>query len=65
MDKNTRALLKISSSMDMVSNDYQMVIPMRVNIMKANPMVTVCMYGKMERLTKERLFEESVKDWEL
>ena len=49
----------------MVNKNFQMEIPMKVNIVKANLTVMVYMYGKMELLTKELLWEESVKAWEL
>ena len=49
----------------MVNKNFQMEIPMKVNIVKANLTVMVYMYGKMELLTKELLWEESVKAWGL
>lgn len=39
----------------MVKKNCQMVIPMKVNIVKVSLMVMVFMYGKAEQLTKEHL----------
>ena len=39
----------------MVNKNFQMEIPMKVNIVKANLTVMVYTYGKMELLTKELL----------
>jgi hypothetical protein len=64
MDKNMKVLLKNFLNTDMGNSDYQMVIPMKANIVKANLMVMACMFGKMERLMKELLCEEFVKGWE-